>query len=45
MDQVYTKEQIANGFRLAQGWYEGRRLEEMEIEQIVEAIQVAAKLL
>lgn len=38
---MYTKDQIEKGIKLAQCWYEGWRLDDMEFEQIMEAIDKA----
>ena len=38
---MYTKEQIAKGLDLAQQWYEGWRLDELDAEQLNECIEKA----
>lgn len=38
---MFSKEQIKAGIELAQAWYEAWRLDELEPEQIIEAIEKA----
>jgi hypothetical protein len=39
--RMYTKEQIAKGLDLANQWYEGWRLDEIDIGQLYECIEKA----
>lgn len=36
---MFTKEQIIAGLKLAQEWYEGWKFDEIEPEQLIEAIE------
>ena len=41
---MYSKEQIASGLELAQAWYEGWVFNEIEPDQLFEAIDKAKKV-
>jgi hypothetical protein len=38
---MFTKEQIVKGLELAKQWYEGWKLEDLESDQLIEAIEKA----
>jgi len=38
---MYSKQEKKNGIELAQAWYEGWKLDDMEPEQLIEAIEKA----
>jgi len=39
MNQMYSREHIREGIKLAQSWYEGFKLDELDPEQLLEAIE------
>lgn len=39
---MYTKEQIAKGLDLAKSWFEGWKLEDLQEDQLIEAIEKAS---
>jgi hypothetical protein len=38
---MFSKQQIAAGLSLASAWYEGWKIEDLDAEQLIEAIQKA----
>ncbi len=41
MEQMFTREQVIAGIKLAQAWYEGHSIETLDPEQLIEAIEKA----